>query len=86
MLIYLCHQQSSILEVVEDLSTETFLLAFRRFVGCQSLPQLMISDNATAYEAAATELKDLLTSEVIVTINRQETAWHIYTKEGSMVW
>ena len=47
------------LEIVEDLSTGTFLLAFRRFVGRRSLPHLMISDNASTFEAAASELKDL---------------------------
>jgi len=70
------------LEVVEDLSTETFLLAFRRFVSRRSLPQLMISDNATTYEAAATELKDLFTAEVIATISRQGTTWHFIPKKA----
>jgi len=36
----------------------------------------MISDNATSYEAAAAELEDLISSEVIATINRQRTTWH----------
>jgi len=35
---------------------ETFLLAFRRFAGRRSTPQLMISDNATTFKAAAEEL------------------------------
>jgi len=47
------------LEVVEDLSTETFLLAFRHFTGHRSTQQLMISDNATTFQASAEELKDL---------------------------
>ena len=47
------------LEVVTDLSAETFLLAFRRFAGCRSTPQLMISDNATTLQSAAEELKTL---------------------------
>ena len=50
-------------EVVTDLSTATFMLVFRWFVGCRSLPELMISDNATIYEAPADELKKLFSSE-----------------------
>ena len=33
------------LKFVTDLSTETFLLAFRRFVSQKSLPQIVLSDN-----------------------------------------
>jgi len=41
------------LEVVMDFSTETFLQAFWRFVSRNSLPCLMISDNASTFESAA---------------------------------
>ena len=58
------------------------LLAFHRFVGHRSLSHLMISDNATTYEAAASELKDLFTSEIIATINRQRTTWHFIPKKA----
>ena len=34
------------LEVVQDLSVETFLQAFRRFAARKSLPHLLLSDNA----------------------------------------
>ena len=50
------------LEVVTDLSTETYLLAFRRFVSRKSLPQVVISDNASMYLSAAEELKALIES------------------------
>ena len=55
------------LEVVTDLSTATFMLAFRQFVDHRLLPELMISDNATTYEAAADELKKLFSSEEVHT-------------------
>jgi len=42
------------IEVVNDLSTETFLLAFRRFAARKSLPQIVMSDNASTYRSAAT--------------------------------
>ena len=41
------------LEVVTDLSVETFMLAFRRFVSRKSLPHIMMSDNASTYLSAA---------------------------------
>ena len=44
------------LEVVTDLTVDTFLLAFRRFASHRSLPQIVVSDNATTYQAAADEL------------------------------
>ena len=53
------------LEVVTDLTVETFLLAFRRFTGHSSLPQIVMSDNASTYLAAADELQQLLQSECL---------------------
>ena len=50
------------LEVVKDLSVDTFLQAFRRFVARKSLPQLLLSDNASTYVSAAKELEQLFTS------------------------
>ena len=61
------------LEVVTDLSVPTFLLAFRRFAACRSLPQVMMSDNATTYTSAAEELTELLSSEN-------------GSKKGTLVW
>ena len=55
------------LEMVTDLSVPTFLLAFRRFAARRSLPQVMMSDNATTYTSAAEELTELLSSEEIRT-------------------
>ena len=48
------------LEIVTDLSVETFLLAFRRYASRRSLPQIIVSDNASTYTAAADELQELL--------------------------
>ena len=51
------------LEVVTDLSTETFLLAFQRFVSQKLLPEIVLSDNASTYLSAAEELKTLFESK-----------------------
>jgi len=50
------------LEIVCDLSVDSFLLAFCRFVSRKSLPTQRISDNASTYLAAAEEIKLLLKS------------------------
>ena len=53
------------LEIVNDLTLECFLQAFRRFTSRRSLPRLMLSDNATTYLAAAEELQSLLSSTAL---------------------
>ena len=69
------------LEIVTDLSTETFLLAFRRFVSRKLLPVVMISDNASTYLAAAEELKTLFDS-IKETLGRQGVTWHFIPKRA----
>ena len=53
------------LELVPDMTTRTFLNAFRRFVSRRSLPHHIISDNATTYLAAADEIHKLMHSEEV---------------------
>ena len=52
------------LEIVLDLSVDSFLQAFHRFAGRQSVPKLLLSDNGSNYTylVAAEELKLLFTS------------------------
>ena len=50
------------LEIVSDLSFETFLQALRRFATRQFLPCMILSDNTSTYEAAANELEKLINS------------------------
>jgi hypothetical protein len=47
------------LEVVPDLTADSFMQAFRRFVSRKSLPYLMVSDNGTTFVAAANLLQQL---------------------------
>ena len=51
------------LEVVRDLSVDTFMQAFRRFAARKSLPRLLLSDNASTYVSAAKELEQLFSSD-----------------------
>ena len=47
------------LEIVSNLSEETFILAFRRCSSRKSLPRIMISDNASTYVVASKEIQHL---------------------------
>jgi len=71
------------LEVVTDLSVETFLLAFRRFASRRSLPQVIVSDNASTYSAAAEELQQLLQSERLTEmLGRRGVRWQFIPKRA----
>ena len=61
------------LEVVTDLTEATFLEAFRRFVGCKSLPHTII---ASTYHLEADELIQLFESiSLKESLDRQEVIW-----------
>ena len=71
------------MEVVADLTVETFPLAFRRFVSRKPLPQIMISDNASTYLSAAEELKEMLSSKELETyIGRCGVTWKFIPKRA----
>ena len=64
------------LEIVTDLSVETFLLAFRRFTSRRSLPQILMSNNASTYTAAAEGLTQLLQSDHLTDVlGKQGIQW-----------
>ncbi|XP_052245628.1 uncharacterized protein LOC127854604 [Dreissena polymorpha] len=72
-----------LLEVVPNLSEESFLNAFRRFSSRKSLPTTMISDNATTYMAAASHLKKLFQSPSLQeTLRNQGTEWRFIPKRA----
>ena len=86
--VYIClftcaTSQAVHLEVVTDLSVPTFLLAFHRFAARRSLPQIMMSDNATTYTSAAEELSELLSSDEIRTVlGRKGIKWKFIPKKA----
>lgn len=64
------------LELVTDLSTQTFLQAFRRFTGRRSCPRLIITDNATNFKAAEVFLKKYFNnSEVQAFLDSRQCEW-----------
>ena len=71
------------LEIVTDLSTESFMNAFRRFASRKSLPQKMISDNASTYLSAAVELRALFSSHILHdSLSKRGAEWHFIPKRA----
>ena len=71
------------LEIVQDLSTETFLLAFRKFAARRLLPTIMTSDNASTYLSAADELKTLMQSpEIQRELGKRGVSWKFIPKRA----
>ena len=71
------------LEVVSDLTVESFLYAFRRFAGRRSTPRLLLSDNASTFLAAAEELKTLFQSDGLSeALARKGTEWRFIPKRA----
>ena len=71
------------IEVVSDLTVQTFLLAFRRFSSRKSLPSIMISDNASTFLAAAEDLQKLFESETLQReLGRHNVTWRFIPKRA----
>ena len=69
--------------MLSDLSVDSFLLAFRRFVSRKSLPTQMISDNASTYLAAAEEIRELFESNHLrEALGRQHVKWSFIPKRA----
>ena len=69
------------LEIVTNLSTETFLLAFRRFVSHKSMPRIIVSDNGSTHLSAAEELKELLSSRSLMeSLSQHGVIWKFIQK------
>ncbi|XP_045025108.1 uncharacterized protein LOC123469827 [Daphnia magna] len=71
------------LELVEDLSAQSFLFAFKRFVSHHSLPSMIISDNATNFECSADFITQIFKSpEVASNLTNQQVEWRFIPKRA----
>ena len=69
------------LEIVQDLTMESFLLAFKRFASRKSLPRQMLIDNVSTYLAAAEDLQKLFESDTLKeTLGYQNITWRFIPK------
>lgn len=67
------------LELAFDMTTDTFILALRRFISRRGYVKLLRSDNGTNFTGAEKELKDALLqlnqTKIIEFLNKQEIEW-----------
>ena len=62
---------------------DVFLNAFRRFASRKSLPQRMISDNASTYLSAADELRALFNSQALHdSLSKRGVEWQFIPKRA----
>ncbi|XP_066585627.1 uncharacterized protein [Prorops nasuta] len=80
--IFICFTIKAVhMEVVSDMTTETFLAAFSRFTARRGLCSTLYSDNGTTFKGAASELKQLFaqtsgfTQEIFPQLAAQGTEW-----------
>ena len=71
------------LEIVQDLSSESFLQAFRRFSSRRSVPKIIMSDNATTFVGASQHLKYLFESSTVKeALSKGGTEWKFIPKRA----
>ena len=67
ILLFTCTVTRGIhLEVVQDMSCDTFIHAFRRFCSRRGFPQMLLSDNATTFHSGAKVLQELMENEKVI--------------------
>ena len=54
------------LDIVTDLSTETFLRCLKRFAARRGMPSKFVSDNGKTFKAAAKFIKAVFKDDVVV--------------------
>ena len=62
-----CVTRAVHLDIVPDLSTETFIRCIKRFAARRGLPRKFISDNGKTFKAAAKRIKAVFSQEVVQT-------------------
>lgn len=73
--VFVCFTTKAVhLEVVSDLSTQTFLGCLKRFIARRGKPKCIHSDNATNFVGAKEELKHL--KEFFLKNNKDITLWN----------
>ncbi|XP_066592980.1 uncharacterized protein [Prorops nasuta] len=84
--VFVCFRTRAIhLEVVSDLTTASFLAAYRRFAGRRGLVRRMYSDNGTTFIGAARELQEMFNAsskfykEVAAVLSNEGTDWKLTT-------
>lgn len=82
--LYTCASTRAVhLELIPNLSVESFMMGFRRFTSRHSVPRTLISDNATTFVAASQDIKSLTDSAAIhEQLNSTGTSWKFIAKRA----
>ena len=76
VLFTVCVTRAIHLELVDELSTETFLRCLRRFTARCGMPSLIVSDNAKTFQATVRDLNELFNHpEVRSYLNNRRIEW-----------
>ena len=71
------------LEIVQDLTAESFLLTFHRFAARRSVPRIMISDNGSTFLSSAEDLRSLIElPEVQEELSKRSLVWKFIPKRA----
>jgi hypothetical protein len=71
------------LELIPDLTADTFIQAFRRFCCRKSVPEIIISDNATTFNTASKHIKAMqMVPEVHNSLNIRGVYWKFIPKRA----
>lgn len=71
------------LELIPDMTVNSFLLAFRRFCSRRSLPNMLISDNAKYFENSSVQLQNLFKSDNLVSeLAKYSVEWFFIPKRA----
>ena len=80
--IFTCMKTRAIhLEIARDLTTDSFILALRRFIACRGNVKCIQSNNGTNFEGAQQELQD-----AIVETNIPKAASKLVMKYVNVTW
>ncbi|XP_018376533.1 PREDICTED: uncharacterized protein LOC108769822 [Trachymyrmex cornetzi] len=82
--LFVCFATKSVhLELVSNLTSESFIAAFKRFIWRRGKPVCMYSDNGTTFIGAQAQLKEFVNflrddqtqSDIVQFLREQETTW-----------
>lgn len=60
-----CVTRAVSIDIVPDLSTQTFIRSLKRFCARRGLPHLLISDNGKTFKAASRVINDIVSAEEV---------------------
>lgn len=85
IVLYTCAVSRGVhLELARDLSTEQFIKTFRKFCAKKSIPNRVVSDNASYFKAASGQITQILTHpEVINYMSERNIRWDFIAKRAA---